>query len=258
VHHKLTSYCSFLFKSKNEYGVHSPFIFNLITKGLNARIPNAHFALFSSYKKELLKNPFSIKVTDYGAGSKVFSSASRKISRIARYVGISNKKAILLMNLMQYFKPRHILEIGTSLGISTAAMAISNRTSTIISLEGCQETGNIAKNMFKKYCLNNIKLVIENFKTSLIKESKNKTFDFIYFDGNHTKEATLKYFKLIASSVKNDSVLVVDDIHWSKGMEEAWNDIKDHSKVTVTMDMYYWGIVFFRKEQQKEHFTIRI
>ena len=214
--------------------------------------------LFLNYKKELLQNISGVEVSDFGAGSKPISSSRKKISKTAKYVVISNKKALQLMNLIQYFKPKYILEVGSSLGISTAVMSTMSQTTTITSLQECQETGNIAKQMFKKYLMCNIKLVIEGFETSLSRELKRKTFDFIYFDRNHSKRATIEYFKLIALSIKNDAVLVVDDIHRSKGMEQAWNHIKSHPKVTVTIDTYHWGLVFFHKGQEKERFTIRI
>jgi predicted O-methyltransferase YrrM len=112
--------------------------------------------------------------------------------------------------------------------------------------------------LFNKYQFKNTKLIIGNFDETLAKQLNENTFDFIYFDGNHTKKATLEYFKLSLSSIHNDSFFLFDDIYWNYEMKQAWEEIKKHPSVTITVDTYQWGIVFFRKEQQKEHFTIRI
>ena len=233
-------------------------MYDLITKCLHKNISTNYNHLFLDYKKELFKNTSTINVTDYGAGSKVFSSNKRAISKIAKNAGISNKRAKLLMNLMQYYKPTTVLEIGTSLGLSTAALSISLPNSSITTLDVCKETANIAQNLFKKYQFKNTKLIIGNFKETLAKQLNKNTFDFIFFDGNHTKKATLNYFKQSLSSIHNDSFFLFDDIYWNYEMKQAWEEIKKHPSVTITVDTYQWGIVFFRKEQQKEHFTIRI
>ena len=233
-------------------------MYDLITKCLHKNISTNYNHLFLDYKKELFKNTSTINVTDYGAGSKVFSSNKRLVSKIAKNAGISNKRAKLLMNLMQYYKPTTVLEIGTSLGLSTAALSISLPNSSITTLEGCKETANIAQNLFKKYQFKNTKLIIGNFKETLAKQLNKNTFDFIFFDGNHTKKATLNYFKQSLSSIHNDSIFLFDDIYWNYEMKQAWEEIKKHPSVTITVDTYQWGVVFFRKEQQKEHFTIRI
>ena len=127
------------------------------------------------YKKELFKNTSTINVTDYGAGSKVFSSNKRQVSKIAKNAGISNKRAKLLMNLMQYYKPTSILEIGTSLGLSTAALSISLPNSSITTLEGCKETAKIALDLFNKYQFKNTKLIIGNFDETLAKQLNENT-----------------------------------------------------------------------------------
>ncbi|HEX9151561.1 MAG TPA: class I SAM-dependent methyltransferase, partial [Flavobacterium sp.] len=92
----------------------------------------------------------------------------------------------------------------------------------------------------------------------MLLEQAKQTQSLIYFDGNHSKIATLNYFELLLPTITNESVWIFDDIHWSSAMEEAWEIIKKHPKVTVTIDTFQWGLVFFRREQEKEHFVIRI
>ena len=130
--------------------------------------------------------------------------------------------------------------------------------SKITTLEGCRNTASVAKENFKKFDLQNIKMEIGNFDNTLPGVLKNNTYDLIFFDGNHQKEATLKYFSQCLEHIHNDSVFIFDDIYWSKGMQEAWQIIKTHPKVTITIDTFQWGLIFFRKEQEKQHFSIRI
>jgi predicted O-methyltransferase YrrM len=171
--------------------------------------------------------------------------------------------------MVQYFKPCSVLEIGTSLGISTSALSIGNTEAKITTLEGCPETANIAKTEFKRFGFSNIDSVVTEFKEYLEnlkpeakkrgKQIKESPFpEFIYFDGNHQQQATVSYFNLLLPFVTNDSIWIFDDIHWSSDMELAWDAIRNHSKVTVSIDTFQWGIVFFRKEQEKQHFVIRI
>jgi len=256
--HSIVSYIQFLLKSKNQHGVHSPFVFDLLTKCLYQKSSLQGFNSLETYRKQLLQNKEMIQVTDFGAGSRIFKSNERKVSDIAKHAGISKKRSQLLVRLMHYFQFESVLELGTSLGISTAAFAFGNSKSTIVSLEGCPETAHTAQNMFDNFQLKNISLKIGNFEETLPKVLKNNVFDCIYFDGNHSKEATLQYFEACLPHVHNDSLLLFDDIHWSKDMEEAWETIKNHPKVQVSIDTYQWGFVFLRKEQQKEHFTIRV
>lgn len=256
--HLILEYLKFLTKSSNQHGVHSPFVYNLVTKCFYKKTDAILLNFFSKVKQQLLDNKTVIKVTDFGAGSKIFKSNNREVSRIAKFAGISNKKAKLLIRLIAYFKPANILEIGTSIGLGTSAIKIGNNESQITTLEGCPETSRIAQELFKKNNFNKINIITGDFKETLPEVINNQQFDFIYFDGNHNKKATLDYFKTCLPTINNNSVWIFDDIYWSKEMKEAWLEIKNHPKVTVTVDVFHWGIVFFRKEQEKEHFKIRV
>jgi predicted O-methyltransferase YrrM len=256
--HILKSYLRFLWNSKNEHGVHSPFVFDLVTKCFYDKSSKPEYLLLKEYRNSLLKNKNTIEVTDFGAGSRVFKSNTRQISKIAKTAGITSKRAKLLFRIVRYFQPNSILEIGTSLGLATSALSLGNVKAKITTLEGCSETASIAKNQLQKINCNNVESVVTEFE-SYFKNHPLSTIDYqlIYFDGNHSKKATLNYFELLLPTITNDSVWIFDDIHWSHDMEEAWGIIKNHEKVKVTIDTFQWGIVFFRAEQQKEHFVIR-
>lgn len=256
---QIKSYLKFLWNSKNEHAVHSPFVFSLVTKCFYDKKPKPEYSILKEYRTSLLKNKNTIEVTDFGAGSKVFKSNTREISKIAKTAGITRKRAELLLRIVNYFQPSTVLEIGTSLGLATSALALGNPKTKITTLEGCLETANQCQLQLQKFNCNNVDLVVaefsEYFKTS---NPRPQTQDLIYFDGNHQKRATLDYFELLLPTISNESVWIFDDIHWSSEMEEAWEIIKKHPKVTVTIDTFQWGLVFFRKEQEKEHFVIRV
>lgn len=254
---QIKSYLQFLWHSKNEHAVHSPFVFTLITKCFYDTKSKPEYAILKEYRNSLLKNHTTIEVTDFGAGSKVFKSNTRQISKIAKTAGISPKRAELLFRIVNYFQPENILEIGTSLGLATSALSLGNSNARITTLEGCPETAKIAQEQFKKFGLTNINSEVTEFNVYL-RKLQTLNFKLIYFDGNHQKQATLDYFELLLPTVTNETVWIFDDIHWSSEMEEAWRIIKNHPKVTVTIDTFQWGLVFFRKEQPKEHFTIRV
>jgi predicted O-methyltransferase YrrM len=253
---QIKSYLKFLWHSKNEHAVHSPFVFKLITKCFYDNKSKPEYVFLKEYRNSLLKNHNTIEVTDFGAGSKVFKSNTREISKIAKTAGISPKRAELLFKIVNYFQPHTILEIGTSLGLATSALSLGNLKAKITTLEGCPETAKLAEEQFKKFGLININLAVTEFNAYLKLQTLN--FKLIYFDGNHSKKATLEYFEILLPTITNETVWIFDDIHWSSEMEEAWEIIKKHPKVTVTIDTFQWGLVFFRREQPKEHFTIRI
>lgn len=265
---QIKSYLQFLWHSKNEHAVHSPFVFNLLTKCFYDRKSKPEYQVLKNYRNSLLENNKTIEVTDFGAGSKVFKSNTRAINKIARTAGISPKRARLLFRIANYFQAdpsdsepaeQTILELGTSLGLATAALALGNPKAKITTLEGCSNTLSIANTQLQQFGLTHVNSVVTQFETYL-DNLRLSPLDFrlIYFDGNHSKKATLEYFELLLPSISNDTVWIFDDIHWSKEMEEAWKTIQKHPKVTVTIDTFQWGLVFFRREQPKEHFIIRV
>ena len=255
--YQIFEYIKFIFNSTNQHGVHSPFIYDLVTKCFYDKKKYNDYSILKQYRNQLYKNDLIILVKDFGAGSRVFKTNARKISKVAKNAGITKKRAQLLYRLSKYFNPNTVLELGTSFGMATSALSLGNPDSTITTIEGCPETASIAKQQFKSFNLNNINLKVNNFDDEL-KTLQNQTFNLIYVDGNHQKDATLSYFNSLLKTINNDSVIIFDDIHWSKGMTEAWELIKQNEKVTVTVDTFFWGFAFFRKEQLKQHFNIRL
>ncbi|MBD3582549.1 O-methyltransferase [Flavobacterium selenitireducens] len=257
--YQIQAYLRFLIRSTNQHGVHSPFVFDLVTKCFYDKSEFSEYRILEMYRKSLLRNDDTISVTDFGAGSRVFKSQERRISDITKTAGISPGRAKLLFRLARYFQPKTMLELGTSLGLATSALALGNPSGHIISLEGCEKTASEAAKNLAEFNLKNVRIDTGEFASTLdFPDAQEATFDLIYFDGNHQKEATLRYFERLLPTATNDSVWIFDDIHWSPGMSEAWEIIKKHPKVIVAIDTFQWGFVFFRREQEREHFTIRV
>lgn len=243
-------------KATNEGGLHSPFVFNLLTNAIYVKAGYYPFKKIEKLREQLLDSKKTIRCIDLGTGNK--KTADKKVSYIAKLSAKSPEQAQLLFRFVNYFQPEQIIELGTSLGISTAYLASANSKTQLITIEGCPETARIAQQNFKDLKLKNIESLIGNFDEVLPKVlSKVSTLDFVFFDGNHRKEATLNYFEQCLQKANQDSVFVFDDIYWSDEMMQAWEEIKNNSSVTVTVDLFFMGIVFFRKEQAKQHFLIR-
>jgi predicted O-methyltransferase YrrM len=232
-------------------------VYNLITKCFYNTSKQDTYKKIASYRKRLRNNKLNIDVTDLGSGSRVFKSNQRPVSEMTQKVGATKKEAKLLFRLINYLQINTILELGTSLGIATHAMHLGNPQAKITTIEGCPNISNFTKGTFEHLDLKNIEILTGDFKDVITPLTSN-SYDLIYFDGNHEKQATLDYFKTLLPTTTNDTVFIFDDIYWSKGMTEAWETIKEHHKVTVTIDTFFFGLVFFRKEQKKEHFTIRV
>lgn len=255
--YQILAYIKFLYNSTNQHGVHSPFVYNFVTKCLYDKKRYDAYNNLKSYRNKLIESNEIIEVSDLGEGSKSLPTHQRKVSEMVKISSSSKKNARLLFRLVNYFKFKRILELGTSLGMGTFAIAQGNETSQLLTIEGCSNTSHFTERLFKAESISNATFLQGNFNT-VIPELPQDQFDLIFFDGHHNKAATMAYFESLLSKAHNDSVFVFDDIYWSKGMTEAWEFIKNHKSVTVTVDCFYLGFVFFRKEQQKEHFKIRV
>jgi predicted O-methyltransferase YrrM len=241
------------------HGIHSPFVFDFIKNVLNDKTTYPVYQPIEQKRKALLNNTTIIEAEDFGAGSSVIKTNQRVVAAIAASSLKPKKYAQLLYRMVQYYKPSTILELGTSFGITTAYLASANSASKIFTCEGSAAIAAIAKQNFEVLQLNNVQLTEGDFSRTLSPLlSTLKEINFAFIDGNHRKEPTLDYFNQLLNYSNPSTILVFDDIHWSAEMEEAWVAIKEHNAVTVTIDLFFVGIVFFNPDiNHKQHFTIR-
>jgi predicted O-methyltransferase YrrM len=241
------------------HGIHSPFVFDLVTNVLNDRKEPSVFQKIEGLRSVLLRKSEKLIVDDFGAGSALGSSRERSIRDIARHAAKPAKYGKLLYRLIEHFQCREILELGTSLGLSTAYMASAPVARHVVTLEGAASIAEQASNNFRELFLKNIDIIMGDFDHTLGPVLRNYPGpDFIFFDGNHRKAPTLQYFRECLATADEKSIFVFDDIHWSAEMEEAWSEICLSESVTCSIDLFFVGIVFFRKDfREKQAFTIR-
>jgi predicted O-methyltransferase YrrM len=240
------------------HGIHSPFVFNFIRQVLNDTTRFDAYDQVEALRSSLLNDDRLLEIEDMGAGSGSHNR-QRRVADIVRHAAKPPKLAQLLFRMVRYYRSQSIIELGTSAGLTTAYLALANKNAAVISMEGAAQVADLAKKNFEKLQLKNIRVVNGNFDVVLSQVlSEGARPDFIFVDGNHRKAPTLQYFNQLLNCINSPSILIFDDIHWSKEMEEAWEIIKAHQKVLLTADLFFMGLVFFSNEFKiKQHFIIR-
>jgi predicted O-methyltransferase YrrM len=254
-------YFHYYFHAKNGkgHGVHSPFVFNFIIHVLNDHKKYDYYDKIEKLRKNLLVNNDKIEIEDFGAGSAVVPFKTRRIKDIARSSLKNKKYGQLLFRIAKYYHAKNSVELGTSLGITTCYLAASNNDAKVVTLEGSVNVAEIALKNFQIAGLQNIELIKGPFDNTISSAiEKIETVDLLFIDGNHRKKPTLEYFNFFLSKATNNSIFIFDDIHWSIDMEEAWREIKQHPAVTLTIDLFFIGLVFFSSDfKVKQDFPIR-
>ena len=252
---KIIFYLKFVIQGTNKYNIHSPLVHNFIENVLDSSIKYYAFLGIEHIREELKKQKDQINTKDFGAVAKTIKSSNISIGELTKKVQSKSKKAQLLFRLTVFFQKKNILEIGTSLGLTTSYFANTDKRAKVTTIEADPIICKWAQKNFNKLKLNNIHLINNSFD-EILPDIFKKNFDLIFFDGNHSKEATLKYFYWALEYVKEESIFIFDDINWSHEMREAWIEICKCSEVMLSLDLFSLGIVFFKKNRQKEHINL--
>ena len=236
------------------FGVHSPFVFHFTKYIIYEKNPFYAFSEIESLRASLKKDDRSIAVTDFGMGK----SGNKKISDIAGKSLKPEKYGQLLYRIANFSQCESVLELGTSLGITTSYLASANPKTVCNTMEGCPETARIARSVFDALQLKNINIVVGNIDEKLpsVLEGMDK-IDLLFIDANHCSAAVLNYLEQCLSKMHKESILIVDDIYWSKDMQSAWEAIKKHEKVCSTIDLFQLGVVFFNTDLHKKNYKMR-
>ena len=254
-------YLQYYFAASNGkgHGIHSPFVFDFITKVLSDKRYFYSYGQIEQQRHNLLSDTRKLLIEDFGAGSRIIKTRERTVQSIARSSLKSKKFGQLLFRIVNYYQPNMIVELGTSLGITTSYLASAKNDAKVISMEGSSAVAFVARENFSKLHLINIELIEGNFDDTLSTVvSSLSSIDFAFIDGNHRYQPTIDYFSQILSQSNNDSIVILDDIHWSKEMEDAWKFVQEQEAVTLTIDLFFIGIVLLKKEfKVKQHFSVR-
>ena len=286
----LRSLFSYFLAAQNEHGLHSPFVYNLYLSTIKKDTILPGFESIEYIRKQMLQSRETLQVTDYGAGSKVNASSVREVRDIAKNSKKSARLARLFYRLIQKFDYEYIFDLGTSLGLTTLYLATANSKAQVTTFEGCLEIATVAARNFEQSAIGSRQSAVGNQRSTnpsvgfkptdgftpitnhqspiiIITGNLDEVLepqvtavpklDFVFFDANHRYEPTVRYFETCLQKAHNDSLFVFDDIHWSAEMEAAWATIKAHPSVTVTIDLFAVGLVFFRQQQPKQHFVLR-
>ncbi|RYE31555.1 MAG: class I SAM-dependent methyltransferase, partial [Sphingobacteriaceae bacterium] len=246
------------FTAKNRHGVHSPFVYELIDNVIYDFDAKTEYLPIEQIRQQLLQSKAKVTVVDLGAGSHINKSQVKEVRQIAKNALKAPRLAQLLFRLAEHFKPKTLIELGTCLGVTSLYLHQANPSAQLTTIEGCKEIADVAVKNFQISEAKNINLKVGNFDEvlpGLLGTLQN--IDFVFIDGNHTEEATLRYFDWILPKTYDKTVIIFDDIYWSKGMKSAWKKIKAHPEVSVTIDLFWIGLVFFKKDQVKEDFRVR-
>jgi predicted O-methyltransferase YrrM len=256
--HQVRAYMDHRWHAGNRHDVHSPFVYALVEQALRHRPADPGNADIEALRQRLLRDGSRIPVLDLGAGSHRHNNPERRVRDIARSALKPRRQAAQLQRIARYCKASNVLELGTSLGLTTLYLARAVPQGRVVTIEGSPSIHHLAKQHFTSLGQHNIEALNGSFEERLpdVLAGMDR-LDLAFLDGHHTCEATLRYFDLCLDKAGNDSVFILDDIHWSPGMGQAWETVKQHPRVTVTVDLFHYGLVFFRREQQREHFRLR-
>jgi predicted O-methyltransferase YrrM len=250
---RIKMFLRYAVKAKTKYYLHSPFVYQFYLNVIeNAGKSNLN--QIRARRAELESDPALLTINDFGTGTQ----KQKSLAQIAANVSVSHKYGQLLYSLVQNSQPATILELGTSIGLSSSYMALANPSAQLITIEGAEQIAHVARQTHRKLNVSNARVVVGPFETALPEVLKQREYlDFVFFDGNHTHAATLNYFEQCLAKAGDRSVFVFDDIYWSPGMAAAWQQIKLHPQITLTLDVYRFGICFFQKDKlAKEDFVL--
>ncbi|MCS6796097.1 MAG: class I SAM-dependent methyltransferase [Raineya sp.] len=256
----LKAYWKYFWNAKNENSLHSPFVFQLYTQVIkNQEFDFYAYEEIEKLRELLLDNDEVVQIQDLGAGSKNDKSLKRSIRQITAAASLPPKVAQMLFRLINFLQPQIALDLGTSVGLTTAylakAMPLEGK---IYTFEGAESLANLAQKHFKMLQIQNVEIIKGNLDETLPQTlSQVSQVDFALIDANHRLEPTLRYFEQILTKCHENSVIVFDDIYWSEEMKKAWEKIYADTRIGISIDLFRVGIVFLRQKQEKQHFILR-
>ncbi len=246
------SFLKYALRAQGPHGIHSPFVFDLVRHGLKKPLPKK-LREIHRLKKELGRSKTPV-TNNFGTNSGTFTGEGT-LAQIAKTVSVPKKYGQLLYRLAAHFQPDFIVELGSCIGISTAYLAATDIP--VLSVEGNAQFANLAKENLERLALENGTIYNTSFQEFISQELPQLPFiPFLYLDGDHSYEATLEYFHQLLPYTREESIFVLDDIYWSAGMQKAWNEIRLHPSVGISMDFFKFGVLSFKPMIQKQHFYL--
>jgi predicted O-methyltransferase YrrM len=242
-----------------KYQLHSTFVFELAYAVLEDQRRFYAFRDVEALRQKMLASAVAVNVADYGTGGVGEATKQRTVRSIVRQAGSSVWQGQLLFRLANHLRPTTMLELGSSVGISAMYLASAVREARFLTLEGSPELAHVARMNLEWLGLSqNVEVREGTFEQQLAPALQDlKKLDFVFFDGNHRPEPTLQYFETCLAFAHEKTVFVFDDVHGSPGMSHAWEQIKKHPRVRLSLDFFEISLVFFDPDfREKQHFNI--
>lgn len=246
-------YLAFYRQAKTKYDIDSPFVSSFILEVLEDKRSFYAFSLIHWLRRQLRKDKRKLRIADHGAGSLVAHSTTRSVSHIAKHGAINDHQGRCLFRMAHVYHPSIMLELGTSLGVSSLYLALADSRQQLITVEGSPEIAERAAETFYQLRIPNISLIQDTFDQALVEISKEKLrLGLVYLDGDHRKGSSLQYFQQLLPLLHDKSLFIIADIYWSKEMQMAWKEIKSHPKVRVAIDLFDFGVLFFEPQVREK------
>lgn len=255
--YQFQAFLRFYWGAVTKYQLHSPFVFELVQAVLADRRRYYAFRDAELLREKMLSSDVALDVTDFGTGASR-GTKKRSLRQIARLAGSSAEQGRRLFRLAQWLAPKTMLELGSSVGISTMYLASAARNTPFLSLEGCPQTAEVARTNTEMLGLKSVNIIAGAFEKTLLPALEQlQQVDLVYLDGNHRLAPTLQYFETCLPFAREQSVFIFDDIHWSPEMQTAWEHIQQHPKVNLTIDFFDFALAFVNPDfKVKQHWKV--
>ena len=247
-------------------GIHSPYLFEWVRMVMYDSHAYYAWAQIEERREAMLRAPKLIDYVDFGSGANQGTSRKRMVSDIAKTDLEPRLYGELLFRLVNWLghqvreeegRDLNIIELGTSLGITTAYLAMADSRNHVLTFDGCPAVMDMARFNWTKLGIRNITGVVGDIDDTFALHLSD-TVDIAFIDANHTKEAALRYFDAIAAHVSCKSVVILDDIYHNRDMHTAWQTVCERQDVTSTMDLWKMGLVFFDPDYLHKNYKLRI
>ncbi len=245
-------YLSYLFHAKHRkgFGIHSPFVFYLVTMVIEEKLPYYRFVQIENLRTLLTKTKKKIKENRNGV------EKERRISEFVYESSFSPSYDQLLFRLVNFFKPKNVVEIGDSVGITTLYLATSDTRRPTYTIGESKDLADFAHTTFGKVGLQNIIQLAGSVEEKLpVVLSKEKNVDFVYFGRQASVEAMQKSLSLLSSCFTGKTVLLMSDI-WKDDRKKLWESVKKQGGGRVSIDMFHYGILIYNEDLQCENYNL--
>lgn len=255
--HRLSSAFKYVLRAQGAGLIHSPFVFEVYQHDFDPKHIHFDFQELYHARQRLLSDTSVLQIQDFGAGSTTGAGTERTVASIAKSAVKKAKYAELMYRLMNRHQPNSILEIGTSLGLTSLYLQKAVPKAKVVTLEGAPELCKFSGQLFREQGCPDIEIVEGAFDQTLKQVASRHQWDVVFVDGNHREKATVDMTQMLLKHASPNALFVIDDIYWSKGMTAAWESLRRMPEFTLSIDLFEMGLLWRKLPMEKQHFVLR-